>query len=52
MGVQKKVNSANRLIILPAGTANGFIPEAKLVYMAGGATGDYHGQMKGHNFQK
>lgn len=52
MGVQENVNSANRLIILHAGTSNGFIPEAKLVYKAGGATGDYHGQMNGHNFQK
>ncbi|XP_023724109.1 uncharacterized protein LOC111873546 [Cryptotermes secundus] len=52
MGVQENVNSANRLIILHAGTSNDFIPEAKLVYKAGGATGDYHGQMNGHNFQK
>jgi hypothetical protein len=37
--------------ILHAGTSNGFIPEAKLVYKAGSAT-DYHGQMNGHNFQK
>jgi hypothetical protein len=52
IGVQKNVNSANTLIILHAGTSKGFIPDAKLVYKAGCATGDYHGQTNGHNFQE
>jgi hypothetical protein len=44
MGIQMNVNSENRLIMLHVGGINGFLPNSQLVYKAGSATGDYHGQ--------
>lgn len=52
MGVQDNMNSGNRLIILHAGGASGFLAGAELIYKAGSTTGDYHGQMNSGNFQK
>jgi hypothetical protein len=51
-GIQKNYNAGNRLILLHAGGENGFLQNAMLVYKAGAATGDYHGQMNGTNFEK
>jgi hypothetical protein len=34
------------------GSENDFLHSAMLVYKAGAATGDYHGQMNGTNFEK
>lgn len=45
-------SGSKRLIILHAGTRNGFIPNAKLVFKAGLSSGDYHGQMNSVNFEK
>jgi hypothetical protein len=42
---QKNFNAGNRL--LRAGSENGFLHNAMLVYKAGAATGDYHRQMNG-----
>jgi hypothetical protein len=38
--------------MLHVGGINGFLPNAALIYMAGSATGDYHGQMNAENFEK
>jgi hypothetical protein len=51
MGIQANVNSGNRLIMLHVGGINGFVPNAQLVYKAGSATGNYHGQMNSANFE-
>lgn len=41
-----------RLVIVHAGSENGFVPNASLVFKAGQASGDYHSQMNQHNFMK
>lgn len=41
-----------RLIIVHAGSENGFIENAGLIFKAGLTTGDYHGQMNKDNFTK
>jgi transposase len=38
--------------MLHVGGINGFLPNSQLVYKAGSATGDYHGQMNSANFEK
>jgi hypothetical protein len=52
MSVQADVNSGNRLIVLHVAGINGFLPNAALIYEAGSAMGDYHGQMNAANFEK
>ncbi|XP_039285343.1 uncharacterized protein LOC120351576 [Nilaparvata lugens] len=51
-GVQENYSAGNRLIVLHAGSASGFLSGAKLIYRAGITTGDYHGQMNNVNFEK
>lgn len=51
-GVQANSSAGRRLIVVHAGSTNGFIPNAQLVYTAGSASGDYHGQMNHINFEK
>jgi hypothetical protein len=46
------MNSANRLIRLHVGEISGFLPNVKLIYRAGNAMGDYHGQLNATNFAK
>jgi hypothetical protein len=46
------VNANNRFILVNVGPENGFLPGAQLLYTAGRASGDYHGQMNSDNFQK
>ncbi len=43
--LQKPTGKGERLIILNAITANGWVPGAKLVFKSTKKTGDYHGQM-------
>ncbi|KAJ4446436.1 hypothetical protein ANN_13132 [Periplaneta americana] len=45
-------SAGNRLIVLHAGSKNGSLRNAELVYKAGSASGDYHGQMNQVNFEK
>ncbi|CAH2097973.1 unnamed protein product [Euphydryas editha] len=45
-------SSTNRLILVHAGSRHGFLDGAKLLFKAGTATGDYHGQMNSTNFEK
>ena len=51
-GVLQNYSAGNRLVILHAGSKNGFIPGAKLLYKLGSTSGDYHGQMNYENFKK
>jgi transposase len=51
-GVLQNYSAGNRLVILHAGSKNGFVPGAKLVYKLGSTSGDYHGQMNYENFKK
>lgn len=52
VGVLKNNSSSNRLILVHAGSRNGFVPNALLIFKAGKVTGDYHGQMNSQNFDK
>ena len=51
IGLNIPFNKGERLIIVHAGTEDGFIPGAKLVFKAG-STGDYHQEMNFENFKK
>ena len=51
-GVVVPNNKGQRLIVVHAGSANGFVPGAKLIYKASRSTGDYHHEMNGDNFEK
>ena len=50
-GVLSKTNSSNRLIVVHAGSENGFLQNSLLIFQAGRVTGDYHGQMDARNFE-
>ena len=50
--VQKPTGKGERLIIVNAISASGWISNAKLVFQAKKKTGDYHGQMNADIFQK
>jgi transposase len=50
--IQKPTGKGERLIIMNAITADGWVPEAKVVFKSTRKTGDYHGQMNGDLFQK
>lgn len=47
-----KKSAGNRLIIVHAGSQDGFIKGASLVFKSGTTSGDYHGQMNFDNFSK
>ena len=51
-GALPPCNRGQRLIVVHAGSKNGFIRGAQLVYKAASATGDYHHEMNGQNFKK
>lgn len=51
-GVLTNTSSSNRLIVVSAGSKEGFLAGCTLIFKAGKATGDYHGQMNSTNFQK
>lgn len=50
--VQKPTGKGERLIIMNAISAKGWVDGAKLVFQAKRKTGDYHGQMNAELFQK
>jgi hypothetical protein len=52
MGTCTAVNSGNMHIVLHVGSVNEFLPNAQLIYKAGLAIGDYHGQTNAKNFEK
>ena len=45
-------NRGQRLIVVHAGSEDGFIPGARLIYKAALSTGDYHNEMNAKNFTK
>jgi hypothetical protein len=45
-------STCHRLIIVHTGSSNGFLEGAGLVFRAGTASGDYHGQMNSDNFEE
>ena len=51
-GVKPHVGKGSRLIILHAGTKNGFVPNADLVFQAKNDGSDYHSQMNAQVFEK
>ncbi|XP_046684397.1 uncharacterized protein LOC124370150 [Homalodisca vitripennis] len=51
-GVLTNTSSSNRQIVVSAGTKDGFLHDCNLIFKAGRATGDYHGQMNGVNFER
>jgi hypothetical protein len=50
-GIMATGNGSNRLIIVHIGSEKGFLA-GDLIYKAGAATGDYHGQMNAENLKK
>jgi transposase len=50
--VQKPTGKGERLVILNAITASGWVPHARLVFKSTKKTGDYHGQMNHGIFAK
>ena len=50
--VQKPTGKGERLIIINAITASGWIPGSKLIFKSTRKTGDYHGQMNWDLFKK
>jgi hypothetical protein len=46
------VSASDRLIVVHIGSKNGFLEGAELIFKAGTASGDYHGQMNSQNFEK
>jgi hypothetical protein len=51
-GVLADGSEKNRLIVVNAGSEDGFATGAQLMYKAGSVIGDYHGQMNSNNFEK
>ena len=45
-------NKGQRFIVIHAGGEMGFVPGAKAIFNPSLASGDYHGQMDGSNFEK
>lgn len=52
IGAIVKERAGHRLIVVHAGSKSGFVKNAELIFKAGTATGDYHGQMNYDNFEK
>ena len=51
-GVKQPTGKGSRLIIVDAGTKDGFIPGASLVFQAKKDDGDYHGEMNAASYEK
>jgi hypothetical protein len=47
----KRRPTSTRYIVLHAGTRNGFVSGASLIFVAGKKSGDYHDLMNGENFE-
>lgn len=52
IGLSVPFNKGERMILVHAGSKNGFISGAKLVFKAKSTTGDYHNEMNFENFKK
>ncbi|XP_011410263.1 PREDICTED: uncharacterized protein LOC105316780 [Amphimedon queenslandica] len=51
-GVTKPYGKGKRLIILHAGSENGWVPNAELVFQSGGTSDDYHKDMDHQEFER
>ena len=51
-GIRKPSGKRNRLFILHAGSENGWIPGADLVFQSKKSTGDYHDEMTVEHFEE
>jgi hypothetical protein len=45
-------STSHRLTVVHTGSSNGFLEGAGLMFKAGTASGDYHGQMNADNFEE
>jgi hypothetical protein len=52
IGIITNANASNKLTVVNLGGSGGFVEGCELVYKAGKATGDYHGQINSNNFEK
>ncbi|XP_046966920.1 uncharacterized protein LOC124534920 [Vanessa cardui] len=48
----KKLSTGSRFIVVHAGSSDGFVPNASLVYKAASTSGDYHSNMNHDNYTK
>ncbi|CAG9138604.1 unnamed protein product [Plutella xylostella] len=51
-GAMKNIGKGPRIIIVHAGSRNGFVHNALLMFKSHSKTGDYHGDMNATNFRK
>lgn len=51
-GLKKPISKGQRVVIVHAGSENGFVPNALLVFKAGTKSGDYHDNMNFINYEK
>ncbi|XP_046586413.1 uncharacterized protein LOC124292739 [Neodiprion lecontei] len=51
-GLKKPISKGQRLVIVHAGSENGFVPNALLLFKAGTKSGDYHDNMNYENYEK
>lgn len=51
-GIKHDISKGKRWIIVHAGTANGFVPNALLIFSGTNKMEDYHSEMNSHNFTK
>ncbi|XP_038207526.1 uncharacterized protein LOC119829196 [Zerene cesonia] len=51
-GLKTPISKGQRLVIVHAGSENGFVPNALLLFKAGTKSGDYHDNMNYENYEK
>lgn len=51
-GLKTPISKGQRLIIVHAGSENGFVPNSLLMFKSGTKTGDYHDDMNYSNYEK
>lgn len=51
-GLHKPMSKGQRAIIVHAGSENGFVPNALLIFKSGTKSGDYHDDMNFQNYEK
>lgn len=51
-GAMQNIGKGPRIVIVHAGSRNGFVPNALLMFKSHSKTGDYHGDMNATNFRK
>ncbi|XP_037875263.1 uncharacterized protein LOC119630329 [Bombyx mori] len=51
-GLKKPISKGQRVVIVHAGSEDGFVPNALLLFKAGAKSGDYHDNMNYLNYEK